>query len=593
MIGMQPLAFRIFDYRSISDSGWCDLSPDGITVLAGENEAGKSAILTALRDFDVAPGVEVASSDYIPEGRVGAKPRVLVRMRISAEEVDEIRKEFDSPLPEFLFSGSKDSWELELGRDLTSNEFFIDKTTEEKWGEEVAKAAARSDVLSDESTAAEGQVVEIAEFLRTLHKYWPQMIYMDSASSILPRSVRLSQLLDSVDTRKRSEAVNQSVIDFLSISELDPKEVRQASSDPKRLRNYLSARTATITADFVKFWRQKQSGDAPIQIQVESSGIGEDMDLVFFVNDGAAQYPDQRSQGFRWFLGFFLRLTAEGRRRSSHKVFFLIDEPGSHLHARAQRDVLHLFEQRVATDDFVLYATHSPTLLPPKSLYRIRVVLRRSGSGTRVYDRLTHPDLVGPAARDALSPLVASIGFEVSESLGLANRRVLLVEGISDVQYVRGFERVTELSLPEDVAIVPCLGVHTIEVFAAILLGFGVPFAILLDRDRAGDTAETKVKKKLALDDSRIVKVPDGVTIEDVLSPADFDKVLNASRNSMKRESKESPSGFIKRTNADKVLMANSFAVLCEKAGLAPSEQTVRGAKKLLAAIRVAIGEQR
>ena len=44
-------SFRIKNIKSIIDSGKCFLSSDNITVLAGQNEAGKSAILESLHFF--------------------------------------------------------------------------------------------------------------------------------------------------------------------------------------------------------------------------------------------------------------------------------------------------------------------------------------------------------------------------------------------------------------------------------------------------------------------------------------------------------------------------------------------------------------
>ncbi|MBI3600717.1 MAG: AAA family ATPase [Nitrospinae bacterium] len=44
------IKFRIKNYKSIKDSGWCWLASD-LTILAGKNESGKTAILEALRDF--------------------------------------------------------------------------------------------------------------------------------------------------------------------------------------------------------------------------------------------------------------------------------------------------------------------------------------------------------------------------------------------------------------------------------------------------------------------------------------------------------------------------------------------------------------
>jgi len=49
---MEIKSFRIKNYRSIKDSGICYVSGDNITILAGKNESGKTAILEALEDFN-------------------------------------------------------------------------------------------------------------------------------------------------------------------------------------------------------------------------------------------------------------------------------------------------------------------------------------------------------------------------------------------------------------------------------------------------------------------------------------------------------------------------------------------------------------
>lgn len=43
--------FRIKNIKSIIDSGTCHLTEDNITIFAGQNESGKSAVLEALKYF--------------------------------------------------------------------------------------------------------------------------------------------------------------------------------------------------------------------------------------------------------------------------------------------------------------------------------------------------------------------------------------------------------------------------------------------------------------------------------------------------------------------------------------------------------------
>ena len=49
---MKLTSFRIRHYKSIVDSGECEMSQENISILAGQNESGKTSILEALRDFD-------------------------------------------------------------------------------------------------------------------------------------------------------------------------------------------------------------------------------------------------------------------------------------------------------------------------------------------------------------------------------------------------------------------------------------------------------------------------------------------------------------------------------------------------------------
>jgi len=77
--------FRIRHYKSIIDSGYCLLASD-ITILAGKNESGKSAILEALRDF--APSVTSLPGDATPVDNSGT-PEVEVHLQLSNDELDQ------------------------------------------------------------------------------------------------------------------------------------------------------------------------------------------------------------------------------------------------------------------------------------------------------------------------------------------------------------------------------------------------------------------------------------------------------------------------------------------------------------------------
>ena len=78
---MKLQAFRIKNFRSIKDTGWQNFSPDNITGLIGQNEAGKTAILEALYSF---PTAEI-SEDILRSD--GTMPEVSCSFQVSWDEI--------------------------------------------------------------------------------------------------------------------------------------------------------------------------------------------------------------------------------------------------------------------------------------------------------------------------------------------------------------------------------------------------------------------------------------------------------------------------------------------------------------------------
>jgi hypothetical protein len=77
--------FRIKNYRSIIDSGDCYLASD-ITILAGKNESGKTAILEALEDFNLDRSIR---EEAINIDNGGVKPMIFLTFFIDSKGAKE------------------------------------------------------------------------------------------------------------------------------------------------------------------------------------------------------------------------------------------------------------------------------------------------------------------------------------------------------------------------------------------------------------------------------------------------------------------------------------------------------------------------
>ncbi|OYU26282.1 MAG: hypothetical protein CFE41_16705 [Burkholderiales bacterium PBB2] len=79
---MKLLAFQISNFRSIAHSDWIPFSPDGITILVGQNESGKSSVLDAL--YCGLSNVAPTEDDFRTSAPL---PNVNLRVEVTAEEI--------------------------------------------------------------------------------------------------------------------------------------------------------------------------------------------------------------------------------------------------------------------------------------------------------------------------------------------------------------------------------------------------------------------------------------------------------------------------------------------------------------------------
>jgi predicted ATP-dependent endonuclease of OLD family len=136
---------------------------------------------------------------------------------------------------------------------------------------------------------------------------------------------------------------------------------------------------------------------------------------------------DERSRGFVWFFSFLAYFTSL-EENSQSDLILLLDEPGLSLHARAQEDLLRLIDERLAPKHQVIYTTHSPFMVSPGHLDRVRTVIDQDKAGTKVSADIFSAD------EDTAFPLLAAMGIELTQTL-FVGENSLLLEGPSDLIY--------------------------------------------------------------------------------------------------------------------------------------------------------------
>lgn len=364
-------------------------------------------------------------------------------------------------------------------------------------------------------TQAAGAVLAAAKIPPVDDRAWeivraclPVFIYFENYG-VLDSAVYLPRLLEDMKVNPRDERVRTVNAMFKHVKlpaeeifDLGREEVTEAQakgSEPTaemlerdrqrkdRRAIYLNAASLDITKRFAEWWQQRRhkisyQADGPYFRIWVSDDRRPDVDLEL----------ESRSKGFQWFFSFYLVFLVESEEGYKDAIL-LLDEPGLHLHPTAQQELIGFFETLSATNPIV-YSTHSPFLIDPQRIHRVRPVVE-SESGISHISNGTWP-----ADRDTIFPLQAAAGYQMMQDL-FKHRKNVLVEGLSDYLYIYAFSLALvakgKPGLPDDVHVVPCGGTQMVTQIAALFLGEQLRPVVILDADSAGRGRRTSLLKNL------------------------------------------------------------------------------------------------
>lgn len=234
---------------------------------------------------------------------------------------------------------------------------------------------------------------------------------------------------------------------------------------------------------------------------------------------GVSVELDQRSEGFRWLVSFFVVFYAQAADNLKDAVL-LLDEPGLSLHALKQQEFRKTVS-RLAEGNQVIYTTHSPFMVGADELDRVRIVeMQDRTAGSKVHTRLAVDD------PRSIYPLQAALGYDLAQSM-FTHQRNLVVEGVTDLLYAEAlsaaFADEPGASLAEGTAIVPAGSASKVVYYSTILTSQSLKVAALLDSDAAGDQAAEQEELWQLLTRKRILRTGDHISgvkraeIEDLL----------------------------------------------------------------------------
>jgi len=475
---MRLESFRVTDFRSVEDSGWIDVSD--VSALIGTNESGKTNLLVPLWKLNPAKDGDIDLLADAPRKRYN---------------------EFRAAMPKPVFIHAAFALPEDLAATIASlagiaaSELSRVIVTRSFDGE---RGIQFPDVPADIHEA----VAQDADVRAGVLERLPKFVYYAHYGN-LDSEIYLPHVMDNLrraDLGNREAAKARTLRVLFDFVKLSPQEIHELGRDghagngkpsaaaiadiSKRKKErdvLLQSASSDLTRLFREWWRQgtyrfrfQADGDY-FRIWVSDDKRSEDIEL------------EGRSSGLQWFLSFYLIFLVESSG-AHHDAILLLDEPGLSLHPIAQRDLSAFFENLARTNQLI-YTTHSPFLVEPNRLDRVKAVYVKDDGATGVSADLRAGDK-DQSQSQSIYPVHAALGLSVSDIL-FAGSRPIIVEGAADQQYLSAIKTILisagRIRPPQELIFVPAGGIRGVKAVASILAGKDETLpVVLLDGDERG-----------------------------------------------------------------------------------------------------------
>jgi len=400
-----------------------------------------------------------------------------------------------------------------------------------------------------------------SELAEETFKHIPVFEMFEDFSSLLPNRIDLDDIFVENSHVEGIKAARN----FLTVAGLDEKFFDVQNN--RILKQKIEKLNNEITLNFQDYWRQNLGKQNKIKINFElehydfshPEKMGRPYIEFWIKDDQERLYPKQRSRGVRWFLSFYLELKASAIENRDRSRVFLIDEPGLSLHARAQEDVLKVFED-IKEDIQIIYTTHSPHLINMSKLYRLLAVQRALEDDIKSETVLFDAKSLNEASTDTLSPIYTLMGTKLSDHQFVKKKNNVIVEDTSTYHYLKTIFSLIDFK--KEIYFLPATDVLNVPALVNMLMGWKLDFIVLLDDDDDGNLVYNDLKTNIFHNNERlaarkIIKLEDINSIEDLFSTIDFKNLILHQRVGIT----ESNSDYIENNNLSRTQLTSNFVL--------------------------------
>jgi AAA15 family ATPase/GTPase len=557
---MDAQEFRVQKFRCIDDTGWVDISD--VTSLIGKNQSGKTAFLKAINKLnpvygsgEYEPYEEYPRDEWIEyKERHEENPATVVEAKFQLEddEISGIEEQYgEDVLPNDTVTVAKDysnhtTYHFSVNEqsyieDLISR-YDLPEQTESTLIEsdsiyELSENISNSDSEAEEINQIFGEIdegeLDLSEEImhEAIKPRLPEFLYMGEYHFLEGR-ISMDRLIQRQSNNNLEEG-DEVFLSLLSMSHLEATELRD-NDNWDRMRTSLESAANQVSDYVLDYWTQNQN----IRIEFDREHIPQNsstrwnnervVDVLVKNQDYRATIPfEQQSRGFRWFFSVFCQFT--DLRDQDNNLIVLLDEPGLHLHAKAQQDFLVFLNEELSNEHKTIFTTHSPFMIDPRNLHQAKMVEADPSSGTNISEDVMN------TGEDTRLPLQNAFEFDLIDTL-LIRPQTLLVEGKSDHSYLytmsENLSREGRTSLERKWTVIPVGSGSNVPTFVSLFGGNDLDIAVLLDADGNEHQRIGNIESRGVMDSEHIRDIAEFIEedegdIEDLFSTDFYMELVN------------------------------------------------------------------
>lgn len=566
---MKLIKARVQNYRSVEDSGEFEIGE--LTCLVGKNEAGKTALLSALRglrpsdkfDYDKVNDYPRRFLNKFGERHPSGRSEVVrVWWRLNEADKKAVEDRFgpgvvltDEFTAEYGFGYETRQWSLRIDEHKCLEHLMtrhaLDATDRNALhgvvdGPGVVKAlgALTTRTPKQEALLADVKTCRDSKFslaaIDILGARMPNFFYT-SHFERMSGEISIEQLQRDV-AQNQVKVGDRIFLDFLAYAGTNIEELVKVDKRTA-LKAQLEAAGNEITDEIFQFWTQNNALEVTIDFDPGKPGDPPPFNTgtvasiqIRNTNHKAKISLSERSAGFVWFFSFLAQFKQLKKARGN--AILLLDEPGLTLHGKAQADLLKYIEERLLPDHQVIFTTHSPFMVPMLRLADVRIVedvIEHGGPRPVVKGTKARSDVL-QVDDDTLFPLQGALGYEITQSLFIGEN-TWLVEGPSDIVYLNALsealKRRERSGMDRRWVVCPSGGIDKIAPFVRLFGGNKVNVAVLSDIGKGDGNKIEKIKREEILKAGHFYTAADfagqpEADVEDLLDPGLYVEILNA-----------------------------------------------------------------